>query len=343
LHIGPDGTITVFTSKVEFGQGSRTEITAAAGEELHASLESIRLVMADSAFGPNDGGTAGSRTTPDTIPSVRRGCAAARQILIETAARTFNVEAGQLSVRDGRIEGLGGDRSFSYADLAADLESLKSAKPADVQLKPAAEWQILGQPVSKIDGRDVVTGAHRYPSDIVRPGMLYGRVLRAPSYRSELVKIDLDAARGLGEVIVVRDGNFVGVAAATSHLAERARQALARTAEWKSAPHPAREELFRHLETHAQNGRANKRGGPAPGGREFKATYTAAYIQHAPMEPRAAVAEWEEGKLTVWTGSQQPAREAAPNPVRPGTAAPTMSKPSAMAFARRLHGSVMSP
>src|SRR6185503_15524291 len=85
LHIGADGTITVLTSKVEVGQGSRTQLTQAAAEELHVPVGQIRLIMADTAVVPDDGGTAGSRTTPSSVPAVRKGCAAARQLLIETA------------------------------------------------------------------------------------------------------------------------------------------------------------------------------------------------------------------------------------------------------------------
>lgn len=308
LHIATDGTITVFTSKVEVGQGSRTELTMAAAEELSLPVERIRLVMADSAVGPNDGGTAGSRTTPDALPSVRRGCAAARQILLDAAARKFSVEAGKLQVKDGNVAGLGPGQTFSYADLAADADSLKAANPSGIQLKPISQCTVLGKPVPKVGGREVVTGAHRYPSDIVRPGMLYGAVLRAPAYKSELVGIDLAAAKRQDGVVALRDGNFVGVAARNSFLADKAREALAKTAEWKSAPHPSSDQLFEHLQAHAQNGRRNSKGASAASqvllARE--ATFTAAYIQHAPMEPRAAVAEWEGDKLTVWTGTQQP-------------------------------------
>src|SRR5688572_20324796 len=117
LHIGEDGTITVFTSKVECGQGSRTQLTQAAAEELAVSMNKVRLIMADSAVGPNDGGTAGSRTTPSTVPSVRKGCAAARQLLIETAAKQFGAEIEKLSVEKGRVIGLPDGKAFSYGDL----------------------------------------------------------------------------------------------------------------------------------------------------------------------------------------------------------------------------------
>jgi isoquinoline 1-oxidoreductase len=236
LHIGADGRITVFTSKVDVGQGSRTELTMAAAEELQVPIDRIEFVMADTARGPNDGGTAGSRSTPDAVPAVRRGCAAARQLLVETAARKFAVDS-ELTVENGAVKGLGPGRSFTYANLASDPEALKNANPSAVTLKPNSDWKVLGTPQAKVGGREIVTGAHQYPSDIVRPGMLYGKVLRPPAYRSELVTVDLNAARKQDGIVVVRDGNFVGVAARNSFLAEQAREALAKTAEWKSSPH----------------------------------------------------------------------------------------------------------
>jgi len=120
LHIGADGVITVFTSKVEVGQGSRTQLTQAAAEELHVQIERIRLIMADSAMGPDDGGTAGSRTTPSTVPAVRKACAAARQLLLETAASGFSVDTQKWSARQGKVEGMGSGKEFSYADRAGD-------------------------------------------------------------------------------------------------------------------------------------------------------------------------------------------------------------------------------
>jgi len=113
LHIGADSTITVFTSKVEVGQGSRTQLTQAAAEELRVPVERIRFIMADSAVVPDDGGTAGSRTTPSTVPAIRKACAAARQLLVDTAAATFGVDAKGLSVREGKVEGLPTGKQFS--------------------------------------------------------------------------------------------------------------------------------------------------------------------------------------------------------------------------------------
>ena len=315
LHLGADGLITVLTSKVEVGQGSRTQLTQAAAEELHVPVERLRLIMADTQLTPDDGGTAGSRTTPDAVPAVRRACAAARQLLIDTAAGAFAVEAKNLSVRDGAVEGLGPGRQFSYASLAGEkhAEALKRDVAPGVTVTEVAQWRVLGAPVPRVTSAEIVTGAHRYPSDIVRPGMLYGKVLRPSAYGAQLTAIDLAPARAFAGATAVHDGDFVGVAAPTSFLAQQALQAAAKTAQWKTADHPSSDELSAHLRAHASDrSRPDKRGTPEEAlqsaAKVLRATYQVAYIQHAPMEPRAAVAEWAGEDLTVWTGSQQPSR-----------------------------------
>jgi len=313
LHIGVEGDITVLTGKVEVGQGSRTELTQAAAEELCVSVERIRLVMADSDVVPNDGGTAGSRTTPSTVPSVRQGCAAARQLLLQTAAERFKADASTLSVRDGQVQGLGANQNFGYTDLAGEEEAFKRNVPRNVELTPTPSWKVMGTHVPKVGSREIATGAHRYPSDIRRPGMLYAAVLRPPSYGATLESIDLAPARAHPGVTAVHDGDFVGCAGPTSLEARNAVDAAGKTAVWKETTHRSSDTLFEDLRAAAgQRNRENTRGNPAEalekGHRVLRATYHVPYIQHAPMEPRAAVAEWDGDRLTVWTGTQQPDR-----------------------------------
>ena len=316
LHIAADGVITVLTSKVEVGQGSRTQLTQAAAEELRVPVDRVRFIMADTAIVPDDGGTAGSGTTPRSVPAIRRGCAAARQLLIDTAAAAFNADAKRLSVRDGDVEGLGAGQQFSYADLASEKHSqaLQREVASGVGLAEAKEWQILGTPVPRVGANEIVTGTHRYPSDIRRPGMLYGKVLRPSSYGAQLEEIDLAPAKTIPGVTAIRDGNFVGFAAATSFEAELARDEAGKTAKWKAAEHPSSDDLYSYLRSHASSQRPRRdiKGSPDDAFKTAhkvqRESYQIAYIQHAPMEPRAAVAEWEDGKLTVWTGTQQPSR-----------------------------------
>lgn len=259
LLIGDDGIVTVYTGKVEVGQGARTELAMAAAEELGVPLDKVRVVMADTDVVPADGITAGSRTTPSTVPAVRKAASEARE-----------------------------------------------------RLHPGSQapGKVLGTPHYRTDGRAIVTGQHRFPSDIRRTGMLHGAVLRPPSYGATLRSIDSSAVRN---VTVVYDGSFAGCVGPTSFAARKAVETLAETAKWEVKPHPASTELFDHLRKHAVaggRGRENVRGSLpeafAGAAKKVRASYEVAYVQHAPMEPRAAVAEWREGKLTVWTGTQNP-------------------------------------
>ncbi len=239
LHIGEDGTITVLTGKVEEGQGPRTELTMAAAEELGVPLERVKLVMADTEVAPNDGITAGSRTTPGTVPPVRKAAAAAHELLLATASGKLNVDRSRLAVRNGVVKVNGGQ--FTYADLARSPElaaAYREALPPDIHMTPAESWQTLGTPHVRVNGRDIVTGTHRYPSDIVRPGMLYGCVLRPPSYGATLESVDVSAARNMPGVIVVHDGEFVGCVAETSFMARKAIQSLSGRTKWKLTEQP---------------------------------------------------------------------------------------------------------
>ncbi|MGE5293889.1 MAG: xanthine dehydrogenase family protein molybdopterin-binding subunit, partial [Solirubrobacterales bacterium] len=156
--------------------------------------------------------------------------------------------------------------------------------------------------------RDLVTGAHQYPSDIARPGMLHGKVLRAPSYGATLESIDLSEAQTMKDVVVVRDGQFVGCAAPSTFRAAQALAAIAKTASWKTTSHPSSKEIFTYLKEHAQREEAdaNVEKTLADAAKVVNATYEVSYIQHTPMEPRAATAEWSDGKLTVWAGVDYP-------------------------------------
>jgi isoquinoline 1-oxidoreductase len=320
LHIGVDGTVTVLTGKVEVGQGARTQVCQAAAEELRLPPASIHVIMGDTELCPNDGGTSGSGTTPRTIPSIRAAAAVARQALVELAAKKLQADASLLSVQDGRIVDPKSNRSLSYAELAQD-ETLKSkldrAVGSDGSIAPADRWQVLGTSPGKTGAEQIVTGSHRYPSDIVRPNMLYGRIHRRPCYGARLVSIDLKPAEAMAGVTVVRDGDFVGCAAKSTWLAAKAIEALAPTAKWEqpeASQQPTSETLFKYLKDHAAPQQAGggrgfgRTGGTSRGSVEqglalakktLNAAYEVAYIQHAPMEPRAAVAQWQEGKLTV--------------------------------------------
>jgi isoquinoline 1-oxidoreductase len=311
LHVGEDSTVTVYTGKVEIGQNIRTSLTQVVAEELHTPVERIRLVMADTALTPYDMGTFGSSTTPQMASQLRRVAAAAREELIGLAADQGQVDRTSLTVHDGKVVGPDAKPSYDFGELTKGKKLMRVVGD-DAPITAADKWTTAGTSVAKVDGRAFVTGKHEYASDVRRPGMLIGKVLRPPSFRASLASAKTADAEAMPGVTVVHDGDFIGVAAPSEHEAEDAIDAI--QAEWNEKPQPSAKELFQYLKDHAAPpggfGRPDVRGSVEEGMKaadaKVEATYTVAYIAHAPLEPRAAVAEWADGKLTVWTGTQRP-------------------------------------
>jgi Aerobic-type carbon monoxide dehydrogenase, large subunit CoxL/CutL homologs len=223
IHLGNDGIITVLAGKVEGGQGARAELSQAAAEELDVPVNQVQMILADTSLVPDDGMTAGSGTTPRTVPAVRQGAAAARKLLIDVACMQWETVRTAVTMRDGKVVDTANRRSFSYADLAKNPETAKlfqQAIPSNIELTAVNNWKVLGTPVLRPNAGSIVIGAHKYPSDVARPGMLYGKILRAPAYGAKLVSVDLAMAKSMKDVTVVQDGSFVGVAAPNSFSCE---------------------------------------------------------------------------------------------------------------------------
>jgi nicotinate dehydrogenase subunit B len=308
LHIGEDGSITAYTGKVEFGQNIRTSLSQVVAEELRVPISSIRLTMGDTDLTPFDMGTFGSRTTPTMAPQLRKAAAAAREVLIDLAAEEWKVDRASLAVKDGKVINAQAKQSLDFGKLTKGQKLLKVISE-NAPTTPADQWKITGKSVAKIDGRDFVTGKHRYTSDTKLPDMLFGRVVRPSAFNASLVSVDSREAEAMPGVKVVRDGSFIGVAAPNPQTAARAASAI--KVVWKAEPQPSAKELFDYLRKQAApSPQANVHGSIAEGlasaDKKLERTYTVAYIAHAPLEPRAAVAEWSKGRLTVWTGTQRP-------------------------------------
>lgn len=313
LRIDERGAVTAYTGKVELGQNIRTSLAQAVADELQLPLDAVTMVMADTDLTPYDAGTFGSQTTPRMARQLARAAATARGILVQQAATRWQVEAASLQVRSGRIVGAGG-RSVSYGELTKGqrLAGLVSGDPAST---PADGWQLRGKPIRKVDGRQFVTGSHRFASDVVRPGMLYGRIVRPERMGATLASIDDSAARAMPGVTVVRDGELIGVVAPAERVARRA--ALAVRAEWQPRQNqPSSQSIYEHLKRPGTSGGGGRGSAPiaigdvararAANARSFDASYRIPYIAHVPMEPRAAVAEWTGERVTVWTATQRP-------------------------------------
>jgi isoquinoline 1-oxidoreductase len=314
LHIGGDGKITVFTGKVEVGQNIRTSLAQQVAEELRAPFASITMVMGDTDLTPFDLGTFGSRSTPQMGTQLRNVAATARELLLDMVAQNWKAERVQLVAENGTIKDQSTGKSISYAELTHGQNLVKVL--GDPPLTPATQWHIAGTPEPKVDGKAFVTGAHQYTSDMSRPGMLHGKVLRPSAFNASLASFEMNGADKLPGVKVVRDGDFIGVTAENPTTAEKALSLM--KAQWKAPEQTSEKDLYEYLRKNPDHEERGGFGGPAShntgsvesamatAAKTLSQTYTVAYIQHAPLEPRAALAEWENGKLTVWTGTQRP-------------------------------------
>jgi len=307
LHIGEDGVVSVCTGKTEVGQNIRTSLSQAAAEELHCPIAFIKLVMADTALVPYDMGTFGSRTTPTMAPQIRRAAATAREALLDLAAEKWNVDRAKVSIADGKVTSAGAATPVGFGELTKGQKIAKTITPDVAVARP------LSQSVPKVAARDFVTGQHKYTSDLMRPGMLYGGVLRPPAFGATLANLEAPTTPAVTPgVTIVHENNFVGVAAPDAQSATAALRQI--KAEWKRGTVPpgaaSGPGLYEYLKQTSEPGQPDVHGSVADGMAaadiKLEAAYTVAYIAHAPLEPRAALAEWDGGKLTVWTGSQVP-------------------------------------
>jgi isoquinoline 1-oxidoreductase len=312
IHVGADGVVTGFTGKVDVGQDNRSALSQLVAEELGAPIGSVRLVMGDTDLCPYDEGTFGSRSTPDAGENLRATAAAARALLLETAAGRWEVDPAALVATDGRVREIDGDRAVSFGELVRGGRRVETAA-VEVRLPPRPSERASRPPITRT-ALETVTGARRFPADIVRPGTLHGMVLRPPTFGSSLRSVALEEARAVPGVIVVHEGSFVGVAAPDLPTARRAIRAI--RSEWEITPQPSERDLVEHLRSHPveehgwggafRHASGDVEAGLAAASVRLEGTYTTAYIAHVPLETRVALAEWEGEHLTVWTGTQRP-------------------------------------
>ena len=315
LHINDDGIVTVFTGKVEVGQNTRTTLAQSVADELRVPLASVRMVMGDTALTPFDMGTFGSRSTPYMSPVLRRAASAARDLLLAQAAAEWNTTPDKLKAGDGKITNPATGAALTYAQLAQGKTLAHDMPDAD-PITPPTEWTVAGKSAPKIDARAFVTGQHQYTPDIHPANLLYGKVLRPRRLDATFVAPDISAAKAMPGVVAIRDGDFVGVAAPSELEAEKALAAIVPGQERFVATQAARlssDDLSAYLKNNPNKEEPSKpqeKGSVwnslASAAQRLEQTYTVAYIAHTPLEPRAAVAEWKDDKLTVWTGSQRP-------------------------------------
>jgi isoquinoline 1-oxidoreductase len=234
-------------------------------------------------------------------PEMRKMAATARETLVDAAAKEWNVDRARLEVKNGCVVNPSSGKKAPFGELAGKINWVSVVGKTDF-VTPPARWQVAGTNLSKVNAREIVTGKHKYTSDWNVPGMLYGRVLRAPSFGAKLVSADTSAAEKIPGASVVRDGDFIGVAATDEQKAQKA--LLSIDAKWDQQKQISASDLTGYIKQNG-GGETPQRATPQHA-HALESSYTVAYIAHVPLEPRAAVAQFEGNQLTVWTTTQRP-------------------------------------
>ncbi len=293
LRIDENGRVTLFSGKIEMGQGVHTSLAQMAAEELGVSLDSMHVVMGDTDLCPWDAGTWGSLSTRMFGPAVRAAAAEARTVLMNLAAQKLGTSSDRLTVLNGVVSD--GSRSVTYAELAKGKQIARLVDEKAV-LRSVKEFKIIGQSPKRLDAREKVTGRAKYAGDMRLPGMLYARILRPPVHGATRKSLDTSKAKAMRGVTVVENGDLVAVLHADP---EAAGEALALIkAQWdRPAAAFDTESVGDYFLKHV--------AGPEAKG-QFESTFRTGYLAHAPMEPHTAVAAMKDGKMTVWAGTQSP-------------------------------------
>ena len=311
IRLEPDETVTVFTGKAELGQGILTALAQIAAEELDVGFEKIRMISADTSRGPDEQYTFGSQSVEQSGSAIRAASAEARGILLAAAARRFGVRPENLQTQAGIIASADGKRATFWEVASADPGLLKGDIIAAAAPKKPSDYSIVGKSINRIDLPAKLTGAPSYVQDMRLPGMIFARVVRPPRYGAKLVSLDEAAVRSLpGVVAVVRDGNFLAVAAKREEQAIAARNALASAARWSddAVPLPNLADLRGELQKiRAETIVVGAAGQSEPVRDQVKrvsAEYTRSYLSHGSIGPSCAVAWLKDDRMTVWSHTQ---------------------------------------
>ena len=309
LFVNPNGTIAFMSGKIELGQGILTALTQIVAEELDVDMNRLYVVSGDTRVTADEGVTAGSLSIQQSGSALRAASAEVRALLLSAAGLRLGVNPGQLTVKDGIISAPNGGKT-TYWEVAGGVELGRDAQ-ASVVPKPRSEYKLVGKTVTRRDIPAKVTGGEAYVQDMRLPRMVYGRVVRPPSLTAKLLSANEAAVRKLpGVVAVVRDGNFLAVAALREEQAIAARQALASGAKWEvpAALPPRGAALYAHMKSARKQtsvvGVKENAATAATAVKKHQAEFTRPFQSHGSIGPSCAVAQWKEGRVTIWTHSQ---------------------------------------
>ena len=310
LKIAEDGSVTVFTGKVELGQGNTTALAQMAADELGVALDSVTMIMGDTELCPWDMGTFGSMSIRVLGPQLRDAAAEAREILLVLASEKLNKPKSQLKIEEGVIYDEK-DRTarVTYGQLAKGQKITRKLEGKAVT-KPVSEFTVMGKSITRLDGIEKVTGKAKYTGDIRFPDLVYARVLRPPAHGATLKSVDTSEAEKMPGVTVVNQDGLVAALHADPETAGKAITAV--KAEYDIPESDVDENtIFDHLLNNAPSPQQRDQKGDLAEGERisetiFEETYLNGYGAQAPIETHTACAAMDGDKMNVWISTQTP-------------------------------------
>ena len=310
LAIHADGSLTVFSGKVDMGTGGRIAMRQIVAEELDVQPDRIAMIEGDTALTPDQGSTAGSYGIARGGMQLRQAAATARRALLALAAPRLGRGLDDLEVADGVVRTKDGRASVSYAELIGD-RALGVAVDPKAPVKDPQRFRFIGKSLARPDVPAKVTGRHKYLHDLTLPGMLHARVLRPPALGATLRSVDESSIKTISGARVVRVESFVGVVAEREWDAVRAAGLL--RAEWTGgtalADHATLFDAMRaspvvREQEVARRGDLSALDAPGPGVRTLSSTYRWPIHTHGSIGPSCGVADVRADRATIWTSSQ---------------------------------------
>ena len=304
-----DGSLTIYTSKVDVGTGLRIAISQMAAEELGVPVERVSIIEGDTALTPNHGGTGGSSGVPRGAVEVRQAAATARQAILRLAADQLKRPVSELNIVNGQVQPVsGGGSGVSVASLVGEKQLSVQVDPK-APLKDPAAYSVVGKPLLRPDVPGKCTARHVYVQDFKLPGMLHARVIRPAAIEAKLVSVDEDSIRGIPEVSVVKMESFLAVVASDEWAAVRAAREL--KVKWSdSQALPGSDGLDRFVRQIALDrdevlvSRGDSAAALPGAAKQLAATYWWPCQSHASLGPSCAVADVRSDGATVWTSTQ---------------------------------------
>ncbi|MDF1515821.1 MAG: molybdopterin-dependent oxidoreductase, partial [Anaerolineae bacterium] len=316
VQFNTDGTVTLFTGKMEMGQDLRTSIAMIGAEELGVDLHRVQVVMADTRNSPDEGYTASSMSLETSGNAMRFATAEVRHIALSIAYEELEAPLERLVIQDGNIHDPITGRGVTYWSLFGGKQ-LGVQFNGRVPTKPAALYNIVGQPATRIDLIQKVTGQAVFVHDLDFPNMVHGRIIHPPNPGAHLVDYDQAGTDALPGVLhVVNDGSFLAVIAQREEQAVQAMAYLEEHSTWEPGPDLIKQDRLFDIMLKQPDQPALVVGGipvddpippvPVPDTttQTVKAVYSRPYHAHAALGPSAAVAQFIDGTLTIWSHTQ---------------------------------------